>query len=621
MKIRIPTVLVAGLWYGGLACSAIFPGPSRAFGSMTTTVNRPYLGIVHTHVETTIPRLLDMQLVEVDLDVTGIGFVTTPPNGSAAGETLGQTTRQFAASFGTQVAVNGGFSAWVSGSNYAVEGLAASRGTVYSDFQEFRTFALNISEDNVATIVRSVTGSGTTRSPDIPLYNTLPGEARLLRNGMIVQYENESLHPRTAIGLSADERRLFILTVDGRNPGHSLGVTRPELADFLRMFGAYNAMNLDGGGSSTLVFSDPQPRLVNVPVGVNNQPGSERMVGSNFGIYAPVVPPPADVVIGIASGVSTQGEAGFPQFVNALSLTKTGGGTLSLDVRNVFTGDTFVREGELRVMRSSALEASSIVVEPGGTLSVDPAVVLRSPRVSLEGGRLVAGTIVVAGADGIGGLAINGGQIGESVSLVVGPDGGVFFPRANRVVTKLASLRVNEAGGGGRVDLGAGEIAVAAGGISAADLRAAIIAGRNGGSWDGSSGIGSMAAAATVGGRAVGYVINADGSARVSFAAPGDADVNGQVDMFDLVSIASVAAYGTNQSTVWSQGDFNYDGLTNVVDLVGVNMAGAYGQGNYFPAAQTGGHLAKGTAVPEPATWALGVVVIGVARLLHRRNP
>jgi hypothetical protein len=107
----------------------------------------------------------------------------------------------------------------------------------------------------------------------------------------------------------------------------------------------------------------------------------------------------------------------------------------------------------------------------------------------------------------------------------------------------------------------------------------------------------------------------------VSFAAPGDADVNGQVDMFDLVSIASVAAYGTNQSTVWSQGDFNYDGLTNVVDLVGVNMAGAYGQGNYFPAAQTGGHLAKGTAVPEPATWALGVVVIGVTRLLHRRNP
>lgn len=95
---------------------------------------------------------------------------------------------------------------------------------------------------------------------------------------MIVQYANESLQPRTAVGLSADETRLYLMTIDGRNTGHSLGVTRPELADLMRLNGVHNAINLDGGGSTTLLFSDPTPRLVNVPVGVNDVPGTERIV-------------------------------------------------------------------------------------------------------------------------------------------------------------------------------------------------------------------------------------------------------------------------------------------------------------------------------------------------------
>ena len=157
---------------------------------------------------------------------------------------------------------------------------------------------------------------------------------------------------------------------------------------------------------------------------------------------------------------------------------------------------------------------------------------------------------------------------------------------------------------------------MAIGGISAADLRADIIAGRNGGGWNGTTGITSSTAAAAGGTRAVGYLVAGDGSATVSFAAPGDTNLNGSVDVFDLVAVNSAGKYGTGTAAVWSQGDFNYDGVTNVFDLVSINSAGAYGQGNYFPATPTS--IGSVAAVPEPGT--LGLVAAGLAALAVSRR-
>jgi len=159
-------------------------------------------------------------------------------------------------------------------------------------------------------------------------------------------------------------------------------------------------------------------------------------------------------------------------------------------------------------------------------------------------------------------------------------------------------------------------------GLSEADLRADLIAGRAGGSWVGATGITSSAAAASGGTRAVGYVVAADGSARVSFAASGDVDLSGAVNVFDLVSINSSGRYGTGAASGWSQGDFNYDGVTNVFDLVSVNTAGVYGQGNYFPAGPAAGATGGVTAVPEPSAGLLtlaAAVATGVA--VRRRRP
>ena len=67
--------------------------------------------------------------------------------------------------------------------------------------------------------------------------------------------------PRTALGVQADGRILFVV-VDGRHRRYSLGVSLLGLARLMRRLGAVDAMNLDGGGSSTMVI---RGRVVNRP--------------------------------------------------------------------------------------------------------------------------------------------------------------------------------------------------------------------------------------------------------------------------------------------------------------------------------------------------------------------
>lgn len=87
------------------------------------------------------------------------------------------------------------------------------------------------------------------------------GVPRILRNGEVsVEYEKEDIgesfsttrHPRTAVGLSKDKKTVYFLTVDGRQPGLSIGVDLPDLAEYMKNLGAWDAMNLDGGGSTTM---------------------------------------------------------------------------------------------------------------------------------------------------------------------------------------------------------------------------------------------------------------------------------------------------------------------------------------------------------------------------------
>ena len=112
------------------------------------------------------------------------------------------------------------------------------------------------------------------------LQEAVGGGPRIIRDGRIsIEYKQEHLgrapalerHPRSAVGYSRDRETLFLVTVDGRQPGYSVGMSLRELADLmankLAAFttsrkSAYQALNLDGGGSTTMVVGQ---QVVNRP--------------------------------------------------------------------------------------------------------------------------------------------------------------------------------------------------------------------------------------------------------------------------------------------------------------------------------------------------------------------
>lgn len=116
------------------------------------------------------------------------------------------------------------------------------------------------------------------------LNTAIGGNYVLVKDGVPQTIADSSLAPRTAVGFSATGRKVFFLTVDGRQ-ADSRGVTLTELGVMMAELGAVNALNLDGGGSSTLLAREPGRATVQV----ENQPsdGSERPVPNGLGIFAP----------------------------------------------------------------------------------------------------------------------------------------------------------------------------------------------------------------------------------------------------------------------------------------------------------------------------------------------
>jgi exopolysaccharide biosynthesis protein len=91
-------------------------------------------------------------------------------------------------------------------------------------------------------------------------------------------------HPRSAAGLSADGKTLYLLAIDGRRAG-SVGATEGELAVILQRLGADDGLNFDGGGSTALALRYPDGRIrpVNTPIH-GLIPGRERAVAVCLGI-------------------------------------------------------------------------------------------------------------------------------------------------------------------------------------------------------------------------------------------------------------------------------------------------------------------------------------------------
>jgi autotransporter-associated beta strand protein/T5SS/PEP-CTERM-associated repeat protein len=220
-------------------------------------------------------------------------------------------------------------------------------------------------------------------------------------------------------------------------------------------------------------------------------------------------------------------------------LTKIGSGVLEFSGTATYTGDTTVAAGTLRLANGTALASSRIVPLSGGTVAIAPYL-----------------------QASVGGLSPNAG---------------------------------------GLTDVGSGYVTVAAG-LSVADMLVALTAGRGDGSWSGTTGITSSTAANDVAAsipRTVGWLDNGDGSVTFAYAAPGDTNLDWQVDVLDASNFLSFGKYDTGLPATWLEGDFNYDGVVDVLDAADFFGTGLYDTGAYNPPAGAAGAVA---AVPEPSS-------------------
>lgn len=276
---------LAALVLSGLVAAALLYGRGRPLP--VPAREALFSGVTYTRMIRWSPRPMVIHAITADMRGNGLRVLVTPADEKGSDYPLrARTTSQFLQEYGLQVAINGdGFSPWWSrsaadyyphvGDPVHPRGITASRGRVYWT-----------SQAAVPTLYISSRNQLSFDAPAKP-FNAISGETLLLMGGHAIADLNDSdLQPRTAVGYSRNGRYLILVVVDGRQPLYSEGMTLKELGSLMVSLGAESAMNLDGGGSSTMVVqgSDGQPRVLNSPID-SYIPGRERPVANHLGIF------------------------------------------------------------------------------------------------------------------------------------------------------------------------------------------------------------------------------------------------------------------------------------------------------------------------------------------------
>ena len=239
----------------------------------------------------------------VDLTAPGIKLKSTPPNVDFKPddkETYRETTPEFLQKNDLAIAVNGNYytpfgnTTITQGGDSNLRGLAVSNGFVESQPEEgFPSFIVN--KDGSMEIRATAPGENLDN-----VLEAVSGPAIVLKDGKVLEQENKAIHPRTAIGYSQDQRYLFFMAIDGRRPEYSDGATYENVGEAMLKIGAYDALNVDGGGSTTFAVrdADGEPLVLNWPCNRRISPDGLRFNGNNIGVTAEgdALQPFADVI-------------------------------------------------------------------------------------------------------------------------------------------------------------------------------------------------------------------------------------------------------------------------------------------------------------------------------------
>ena len=299
------------------ALLTVLPATGASFAAWQTT--QPFAGVTSFDKAASEPRPLHMHVAQIDLQAPGIRFKVSPPGGDR--EVIRQSTLDFLTQERAQIAINAHYflpfpseekTAWIIG-------LGASEGRVFSAFEiPEQTYALvayapaiNIDRDNHASIVHydPAFPDGLRARERVALWNVVAGSSQIVTKGAITvpayrddnhfdseldpggpnNYSNakpwaDATTARTAIGLSQDQRTLTLFTVDVR--GGSEGMRLSEVANVLiRDFGVFDALNLDGGGSTTMAMEDPVTGARSI-VNTSSDNPQGRVVATSLAVFA-----------------------------------------------------------------------------------------------------------------------------------------------------------------------------------------------------------------------------------------------------------------------------------------------------------------------------------------------
>ena len=252
-------------------------GPGRGGqGSSGSTSNSSSGTVIGTYsdskskITVTQYRAYDSNIYVADVEVTDGTSILSAFANNTYGRNITDTTSDMAEENNAVLAINGDY--------YGARqsGYVIRNGVVYRN-QGSNGEDMVISKDGTLSFISE---SDTTTDSLIQkqAWQVLSFGPVLVENGEVAVTENDEVgmamasNPRTAIGTVAKNHYLFVVS-DGRT-SESAGLSLYELANFMKSLGATNVYNLDGGGSSTMVF---QGEVVNNPT-TNGNKISERAV-------------------------------------------------------------------------------------------------------------------------------------------------------------------------------------------------------------------------------------------------------------------------------------------------------------------------------------------------------
>ena len=252
-------------------------GPGRggdgSSGSTSSTSSGTVIGTYSdskSKITVTQYRAYDSNIYVADVEVTDGTSILSAFANNTYGRNITDTTSDMAEENNAVLAINGDY--------YGARqsGYVIRNGVVYRS-QGSNGEDMVISKDGSLSFISE---SDTTTDSLIQkqAWQVLSFGPVLVENGQVAVSENDEVgmamasNPRTAIGTVAKNHYLFVVS-DGRT-SESAGLSLYELANFMKSLGATNVYNLDGGGSSTMVF---QGEVVNNPT-TNGNKISERAV-------------------------------------------------------------------------------------------------------------------------------------------------------------------------------------------------------------------------------------------------------------------------------------------------------------------------------------------------------